>query len=274
MRVLFLGDIVGRPGRNACIAKVHELRRELELDAVVANGENASGGTGLSVKNAGELLSAGIDLLTGGNHIWKQKDYIELFEKFPNVIRPANYPDNAPGKGWGVVETQSGEPVAVINLQGRVFMEPIDCPFLAADRILPEISKIARIVIVDFHAEATSEKVAMGIYLDGRVSAVFGTHTHIPSADERILPGGTAFQTDIGMVGPMNGILGVDSESVIRKFLTGLPARFSVADGPVEIDGVIVDFDPSDGKAKSIERLRLTDIEVSKEKTKVPGDGV
>ncbi len=255
-RILFLGDIVGRPGRRVCTLRVPDLRAKLELDAVIANGENASGGNGLTVQNAGELLGAGIDLITSGNHIWKQRDYPELFSMYPSVIRPANYPDGVPGSGWGVIELMDGTKIAAMNLQGRVFMEPIDCPFLAADRLLPEVSEITPFILVDIHAEATSERVAMGVYLEGRVSAVVGTHTHIPSADERILPGGTAYQTDLGMVGPMDGVLGVESEAILKRFLTGLPSRFSIADGPVILNGTVLTIDPENGRALAIERYQ------------------
>ena len=256
MKILFLGDIVGRPGRHACIERIRDIKRELEIDAVIANAENASGGNGLTVKNADELLESGIDFITSGNHIWRQKDFPELFQTFPNVIRPANYPDDVPGRGWGILELEGGDEIGIINLQGRVFMDPIDCPFRAVDRMLPEIAERTKIILVDIHAEATSEKTAMGIYLDGRVSGVMGTHTHVASADERILPGGTAYQTDIGMVGPIDGVLGVESEPVIKRFLTGLPYRFSVAEGPVTMDGTLITIDPETGKAPGIERFK------------------
>jgi metallophosphoesterase (TIGR00282 family) len=255
LRILMLGDIVGRPGRQACYARVPVWRREMTLDAVIANGENASGGNGLSVKNAGELLDCGIDLITGGNHIWKQRDYPELFQTYANVLRPANYPDETPGKGWGTIQVADGVRVAVLNIQGRVFMDPIDCPFRAADRLLPEIQNETQLAIVDFHAEATSERVAMGLYLDGRVSAMFGSHTHVPSADTRILPGGTAYQTDLGMVGPRSGVLGVETGAILKRFLTGLPVRFQVAKGPVICHGVVLTLDPATGRALDIERF-------------------
>lgn len=255
LRILMLGDIVGRPGRYACRDHVHGWRKTHGLDLVIANGENASGGNGLSVKNAEELFSYGLDFITSGNHIWKQKDYSELFEKFPNVIRPANYPESVPGRGWGIIETGDGTKVAILNLQGRVFMDPIDSPFTAADRSLSEIREITPVVIVDFHAEATSERVAMGRYLDGKVTGVFGTHTHIATADTRILPHGTAYQTDIGMVGPYDGILGVGSEQVISRFLTGLPVRFEVAKGRVISNGVILTVNPENGTVVDTERF-------------------
>ncbi len=251
-----LGDIVGRPGRRACRDRVHVWRKELELDVVMANGENASGGNGLTVKNAGDLLDAGLDLITSGNHIWQQKDYIELFGKYPSVIRPANYPAEVPGSGWGLIDLGSGTKVAVLNLQGQVFMDPIDTPFRAAERELCVLKGITPVIIVDFHAEATSERVAMGIFLDGRVSAVLGTHTHVPTADDRILPGGTAYQTDVGMVGPIGGVIGVESEAILQKFTTGLPSRFEVAKGPVICSGTLLTIDSETGKALEIERFQ------------------
>jgi len=224
----------------------------------MANGENASGGNGLTVKNAGELLDGGIDLITGGNHIWSQKDFRDLFGKYTNVIRPANYPPGVPGSGWGLVELGRKTKIAVLNLQGQVFMDPIDSPFAAATKFLPIMKGITPVVIVDIHAEATSERNAMGIFLDGSVSAVFGTHTHVASADGRILAGGTAYQTDLGMVGPMDGVLGVDSEAILQRFLTGLPVRFEVAGGPVICSGAVVEVDAESGKALSLERFEET----------------
>jgi 2',3'-cyclic-nucleotide 2'-phosphodiesterase len=255
VRILMLGDLVGRPGRNLCRDKVHSWRRDLQLDAILANGENASGGNGLTCRNAGELFEYGIDFLTSGNHIWKQKDYPDLFKNFPKVIRPANYPSDLPGSGWGTFHLHGGATVAVMNLQGQVFMEPIDNPFRAAEALLGTIREEAQIVLVDFHAEATSERVAMGIFLDGKVSAVVGTHSHVPSADGRILSGGTAYQTDLGMVGPYDGVLGVDSEAILHKLTTGLPARFNVASGRVVASGAIITIDPSSGKALALDRF-------------------
>lgn len=256
LRILMLGDIIGRPGRRACRDRVHVWRKELELDAVMANGENASGGNGLTVKNAGDLFDAGLDLITSGNHIWQQKDFAELFEKFPRVIRPANYPPEVPGSGWGLIDLGGGTKVAVLNLQGQVFMDPIDSPFKAAERDLAVLKGITPLIIVDFHAEATSERVAMGIFLEGRVSAVLGTHTHVPTADDRILPGGTAYQTDVGMVGPIGGVIGVESEAILQKFTTGLPSRFEVAKGPVICNGTVLTIDSVTGKALEIERFQ------------------
>lgn len=255
LRILMLGDIVGRPGRYACRDRVHAWRTDYCLDCVIANGENASGGNGLSVKNAGELLSYGIDFITSGNHIWKQKDYEDLFDRYPEIIRPANYPDDAPGSGWGIIELEGGAKIGILNVQGQVFMDPIDSPFTAADSCVDEIRKITPVILVDIHAEATSERVAMGIFLDGRVTAVLGTHTHVATSDTRILPDGTAFQADVGMVGPINSVLGVSSDKILRKFRTGLPVRFEVAKGPVICNGVIITVNPETGLAIEIERL-------------------
>lgn len=253
IRILMLGDIVGRPGRRACQALVRDWKKKYKLDAVIANGENASGGNGLTVKNAGELLDSGIDLITTGNHIWKQKDYPDLFEKYLNVIRPANYPGDIPGSGWGLIELEDGFEIAVLNLQGQVFMDPIDSPFHAATEFLAIMKGVTPLVIVDFHAEATSERVAMGLFLEGNATAVFGTHTHVPSADSKILQGGTAYRTDVGMVGPIDGVLGVGKEAILHRFLTGLPVRFEVAGGKVICSGSIVTVERQTGKALEIE---------------------
>ena len=256
IRILFIGDIVGRPGRNVIIDKIAHWRKQFELDVVLANAENASGGNGLTTRNAGELFDSGVDFLTGGNHIWKQKDYPDMFKTWPNVIRPANYPDEVPGKGWSILEFKDEVKIGVMNLQGRVFMDPIDCPFRKADEIVEILREETSVIIVDMHAEATSEKVAMGYYLDGRVSAVMGTHTHVQSADERILPGGTAYMTDLGMTGPRDGVLGVDAEAILKRFITGLPVRFSIAMGPTIVNSAIISIDPSTGNATGVERFQ------------------
>ena len=219
MNILMIGDVIGRPGRKAAAGLLPSLREELKLDLVIANGENAAAGRGLTPGTAQELFDAGVDVLTSGNHIWDQKEILTIIDKESAILRPANYPPSAPGRG---VLTQKG--VTVLNLQGRTFMVEIDDPFRAADAALESLDENA-IVFVDMHAEATSEKQAMGRYLDGRVSAVVGTHTHVPTADARILPGGTAYVTDVGMVGPMESIIGNDIESVLRRFTTGMPTR-------------------------------------------------
>ena len=252
MRILFLGDIVGRSGRTAIRKQISDVRKAESVDLVFANGENASAGVGLSSKNARELLNAGIDGMTSGNHIWKFKDLYNVLETEPRLLRPANYPDGAPGTGVRIIKTKGLPSVALINLQGRTFMPPTDCPFQAADRILAELADDIRIRVVDFHAEATSEKIAMGYFLDGRVSAVLGTHTHVQTNDARILPGGTACLTDLGMCGPENSCLGMKTESIVEKFVTGLPKRFTVVNEPGVLQGAILDIEDSTGVAISI----------------------
>lgn len=251
MRILMIGDIIGQPGRKTVRALVSDMRREHGIDVVIANGENTAGGFGLTLDTAHELLDSGVDIITSGNHIWDQKEMIPHLDEGLPVIRPANYPD-APGRGSLVQDN-----VMVINLQGRVFMPPLDCPFRTADRILAEAqeSGLSPVIIVDFHAEATSEKQAMGWYLDGRVAAVLGTHTHVGTVDTRILPKGTAYVTDVGMTGPVNSVIGSDSGAVLERFLTAMPHRLQVAGGPTVLNSVLVDIDPESGIAQSIQRL-------------------
>ena len=246
-----IGDIVGKPGRRAVGALVPALRRDLALDAVIANGENAAGGRGLTPGTCGEIFSAGVDVITSGNHIWAQREIIPYLESEARVVRPGNYPQGAPGRG--IVRFGA---LTVINLMGRTFMYEIDDPFRAADRLLEDVAP-GTPVVVDMHAEATSEKTAMAWYLDGRVSAVIGTHTHVPTADARVLPRGTAFVCDAGMCGPRDSIIGVQVEAVVQKFLTGMPARFPVADDSptVQFNSVLVDVDDATGNARSIERV-------------------
>ena len=246
-----IGDVVGKPGRKAVAALVPSLREELKLDLVIANGENAAAGRGLTPGTAQELFDAGVDVLTSGNHIWDQKEILLIIDEESPILRPLNYPPAAPGRG---VLTQKG--VTVLNLQGRTFMTEIDDPFRAADAALQNVAGDA-IVVVDMHAEATSEKQAMGRYLDGRVSAVLGTHTHVPTADARVLPGGTAYVTDVGMVGPAESIIGNEIEPVLRRFITGMPTRLPVAEGggPVQFNAVLIEVEPSNGRALRIERV-------------------
>ena len=246
-----IGDVIGQPGRRAIGRLVPELRREFKLDFVVANGENVAGGFGITPATAQELLACGVDVLTSGNHIWDQKEIIPALDEGLPLLRPANYPD-APGRGHLV----HGD-VMVINLMGRVFMAPLDCPFRTADRLLREVKEggAPKVIIVDFHAEATSEKQAMGWYLDGVVSAVVGTHTHVGTVDARILPKGTAYVTDVGMTGPVNSVIGSDTRAVLDRFLTAMPQRLPVADGPVIRNSVLVDIDPETGKALTIQRV-------------------
>ncbi len=251
MRILMVGDVIGKPGRRAVKSLIPSLRREHGIDLVIANAENTAGGFGLTLDTAYELLDNGVDVLTSGNHIWDQKEIIPYLEEGLPLVRPANYPD-APGRGSLIHDS-----VLVINLQGRVFMPALDCPFRTADRLLEESGASGRppVVIVDFHAEATSEKQALGWYLDGRVSAVLGTHTHVGTVDGRILPKGTAYISDVGMTGPVDSVIGSEYSVVVDRFLTGLPQRLPVANGPVLMNSVIVDIDPESGKALTIERL-------------------
>lgn len=260
MRILIVGDVVGRPGRRAVRQLLPQVVAETGAELVVANGENAAGGFGLTRETTRELLEAGIDVITTGNHIWDRREMLSCIDEFPQLLRPANFPPGTPGQGMTVVRSRGGHPVAVINLMGRTFMSPLDCPFRTADRLLEELGAATRVVVVDFHAEATAEKVAMGWYLDGRASVVFGTHTHVPTADERVLPGGTAYITDLGMAGPRDGIIGMAREPVLRHLLTAMPHRFEVASGPSRVDMALVEVDPATGRALSIRRLhRFTD---------------
>ena len=255
MRILFLGDIVGRPGRAAVKKRLAALRADCAADVVLANGENASGGIGLSAKNARELLHLGIDALTGGNHTFKCPDLHPLLDAEPRLLRPANLPPGAPGAGLRVLRLPGLAPLAVLNLQGRTFMAPADCPFRTADALLAALAESdpdVRCIVADFHAEATSEKQALGWHLDGRVSAVLGTHTHVQTSDARVLPGGTAYLTDLGMCGPRDGCLGMKRAPILRLFLTGLPARFEPATGPCVLQGACFELDESSGRAVSV----------------------
>ncbi|MGH9512559.1 MAG: TIGR00282 family metallophosphoesterase [Terriglobales bacterium] len=262
MRILFIGDIFGRPGRTIVKDRLPLLIKEHAPDLVIANGENSAAGFGITPPLAEELFELGIDVLTTGNHVWDKREIVDYFEMANGnqhsvarrLLRPANYHSGMPG--WGIYEGQKAHiPYAVINLQGRVFMAANDDPFRVADRLLKEIK--SKIIFVDMHAEATSEKISMGWYLDGRVTALVGTHTHIPTADERVLPGGTAYITDVGMTGPYDSVIGVKKELVIGRFLNNMPARFEAATGDVRLCAVIVDADEATGHARSIERLML-----------------
>ena len=255
MRALLIGDIVGRPGRVVVEREVIRLREERAIDLVVANCENAAGGAGITPSVADELFRSGVDVLTSGNHVWRKREAFELLKMDHRVIRPANYPDGVPGAGSTVVETLSGQKVGVLNLMGRVFMEPLDCPFRTAERELARLKLSTNVIIVDMHAEATSEKVAIGWFLDGKVSCVFGTHTHIPTADERILPAGTGFITDVGMTGPYDSVIGRRVDQILERFLLSLPHKSEVAEGNVQLRGLLVEVDPATGKATSVERI-------------------
>ena len=253
MRVLFLGDIVGRPARQFLTGLLPGLIEEEKFDFVIANGENAAGGSGLTEKVSEELFSAGIDILTTGDHAFKKREIIPLFDRM-DIIRPLNYGELAQGKGY-IIKEKGGRKIGVINLLGRVFMQPADCPFKAAAAVLDEILKETRSVIVDIHAEATSEKSALGYFLAQKVSAVLGTHTHIPTADAKIIDGFTAYITDVGMTGAMDSVLGRQKDDIITRFLTNVPQRFNLAEGDVRAQGVILDIDEKTGRAESIERV-------------------
>ena len=257
MRILFIGDVFGQPGRRIVKELLPALVGEYDPDLVLANGENAAAGFGITPPLVEELLDMGIAVLTSGNHVWDKKEIYAYLNEHSDgrLLRPANYPRSAPGHGLYLGKTRSGFGYAVLNLQGRVFMSPIDCPFRTADDQLAKIPAEVKLRIVDMHAEATSEKVSMGWYLDGRVTAVVGTHTHIPTSDETILPQGAAYITDLGMTGPYDSVIGIDKQSVIQKFLTQLPARFEVAKGDVRLNAVLIEADPLTGRALSIQRI-------------------
>jgi metallophosphoesterase (TIGR00282 family) len=252
-RVLFVADVVGRPGREAVTVLLPQLKGEYEPHLTVVNGENAAGGFGITAKTAAEIRSAGADLITTGNHVWDQKQFVEEVATLDDVLRPANFPPGVPGKGAALL-TCDGEQVLVVNLQGRLFMPDLDDPFQVVDRLL-EAHPGARIVFCDMHAEATSEKQAMGWHLDGRVSAVVGTHTHVATADHRVLPGGTAYVTDVGMVGPRDSVIGVNKDAALKRFLTGMPHRFETAGGVVTFNSVLVTISRPTGRAISIQRI-------------------
>ncbi|MGH9862326.1 MAG: TIGR00282 family metallophosphoesterase [Candidatus Acidiferrales bacterium] len=258
MKVLFIGDIVGSPGRAIVSEAARALAEEHGAELVVANCENAAAGFGITPSLVEELLAAGCDVLTSGNHIFDRKEILPYFEGGSaggRLLRPANYPAGTPGRGLYFGETATGTRYAVLNIQGRVYMPAIDCPFRTADGLLEQIPKEVKVILVDVHGETTSEKQALGRYLDGRVSAVLGTHTHVPTADERILPGGTAFISDVGMTGPYDSVIGNDAEGVLRRFLTGLPTRLEVAKNDVRLCGVLLHLDPATGRARGIQRL-------------------
>ncbi|WP_338669193.1 TIGR00282 family metallophosphoesterase [Pseudodesulfovibrio methanolicus] len=252
MRILFLGDIVGLPGRKAVLHNLARIRDEESLDLIFANGENASGGYGLKQKHARELLKAGLDGITGGNHIWKYKDLYAMLDEDGRILRPHNYPEQLPGSGVRVFRKEGLPPVAVINLIGRTFMPPIDCPFAAVETVLDALPADIPVSIVDFHAEATGEKIAMGYFLEGKVSTVVGTHTHVQTNDAKVLPGGTAYLTDLGMCGAADSCLGMKPEIILDRYLTGLPRQLEAATGPGVLQGAIFDIDESTGKAVSM----------------------
>jgi metallophosphoesterase (TIGR00282 family) len=254
IRIAVIGDIIGDPGRKALFLALSGLIKDNQIDFIIANGENAAGGFGITGNIAGKLYSYGVDCITTGNHVWRNKEVFKVIEGNNRLIRPVNYPEGTPGKGWTVIE-KHGVQLAVVNLLGRIYMEPVENPFRVINKELVRIQKITRNIIVDFHGEATSEKVAMGWHLDGRVSAVVGTHTHVQTADERILPEGTAYITDIGMTGSFNSVIGMKKESALKKFITLLPSKFTVAENDIRLNAVLITVDGTSGKAQAIERL-------------------
>ncbi|MDP8211937.1 MAG: TIGR00282 family metallophosphoesterase [Candidatus Zapsychrus exili] len=257
MNILCIGDIVGKPGRLAVEKLLDGIKQEFNIDFVIANAENVAGGAGLTPRIARHLLSLGCDCLTLGDHVWDQKEVEDHLDETDTVIRPANFPEGVPGKGFCIKETSKGIKVGIINLLGRVFIRyNSECPFKALERIVSEIKKETSNIIVDFHAEATSEKVAMGHFSDGRISAIFGTHTHVQTADETVLSGGTAYITDVGMTGPHDSVIGQQKENIIKRFLTSMPVRFSVARDDIRLNGVVVDIDETTGFARSIVRIQ------------------
>jgi metallophosphoesterase (TIGR00282 family) len=256
MNLLFLGDIVGKPGRLAVRALLPKLIHRSAANFVIANCENISGGAGVDPDNCRELFEAGVDVCTSGNHIWRKREIVDYIAREPRLLRPANFPPGAPGAGWGCFRTPDGGEIAVLNLIGRVFMDSVDCPFQAADAILPRLAERTRVIFVDMHADATSEKGAMGWYLAGRVSAVVGSHTHVQTADERVLEPGTAYLTDAGMCGPIDSVIGVKKELAIHRFVTHMPTRFEPATGRTVVQGAVVSIDPASGRATGITRVQ------------------
>ena len=258
MNFLMVGDIIGEPGRRVFSRHLKELVETQNIEYIVANVENLAGGLGITRSTCREILDLGVQVMTSGNHIWDKREVLEYIPDEPRLLRPYNYPPGCPGSGVHLGQASGGIRVAVLNLQGRVFMPSIDCPFRAADRALEEIGDRADVILVDMHAEATSEKVALGWYLDGRVAAVVGTHTHVPTADARVLPGGSAYITDLGMTGPYDSVIGVNKKVILRRFLDAMPARFETAKGDPRLCGAVIDVDPGSGRARSIERVELS----------------
>jgi len=269
LKILVIADLIGKPGRWAISQALPDLKKEKQIDFVVANVENAAGGFGLTKEIASKVYSYGVNVLTSGNHIWDRKDIYEYLNKNENLLRPANYPPQNPGKGSVIYQLKDGTKIGVLNIQGRVFIKEIDCPFRVADQEIEKLNQETNIIIVDLHAEATSEKIALGWYLDGRVSAVIGTHTHVQTVDETILPGGTAYITDTGMTGAHNSVIGIKKEDAITRFLTQIPKRFRIAKEDIKFCGVLIDIDPETGKATNIERIR---IDLPPQKDELEGD--
>ncbi|MGQ9647451.1 MAG: TIGR00282 family metallophosphoesterase [Thermodesulfobacteriota bacterium] len=257
MRILFIGDIVGKAGRRAIERLLARVVAEHEVDFIIANGENAAGGMGLTPPIAMEILGEGVDVITSGNHIWAKKEIIPFLEEENRLLRPANYPAGVPGRGAGVFRARNGKKIGVINLEGRVFMKHLDCPFRIGEKEIERLKQEADGLIIDFHAEATSEKVAMGWFMSGKVSAVLGTHTHIQTCDERVLDGGTAYITDVGMTGPLDSVIGIRKEIALNRLLSQIPWKFDVASRGIELQGVVVEVDDQTGRSKHIRRLKV-----------------
>ncbi|MEW6570138.1 MAG: TIGR00282 family metallophosphoesterase [Nitrospirota bacterium] len=258
MKVLFVGDIVGKIGRSTTKALLPTIVNRYKVDLVIANGENVAGGFGLTEKTVSEVFNSGVHIITTGNHVWDKKEFVPLISKLDRVIRPLNYPPGVPGFGSILYTLPNGEKVGIINISGRVFMPCIDCPFRAGRDEVEKLRESTKTIIIDFHAEATSEKIAFGYFMDGMVSAVIGTHTHVQTADEKILPGGTAYITDVGMTGPCDSIIGIEKEQIIQRFLTSMPVRFEPAKGNGCFAGVVIEIDEKTGKSTGIQRLQLT----------------
>ena len=257
MKVLFIGDIVGSPGRKIVHDRLADIITQRSIDLCIANGENSASGFGITPRLAEEIFAAGAEVITGGNHIWDRKEILDFFPHEPRLIRPANFPVGSPGKGHFVGQTKKGIAYAVMNLQGRTFMAPLEDPFRTAERELAALPPDVKVIVVDMHAEATSEKQAMGWHLDGKVSAVLGTHTHVATADNRVLPGGTAYITDVGMTGPHDSVIGMEKKPIVQRFLDALPAKFAVAEGDVQMNTVQIDVDEATGRARSIDRVNF-----------------
>jgi metallophosphoesterase (TIGR00282 family) len=257
LNILFIADVIGSPGRDVVTALLPDLRRRLDLDLVVCNGENSAGGFGLTREAATSMFEAGVDVLTGGNHLWDRRESLSYLAQEERLVRPANLPEGTPGLGWRVIEARNGTPVGIVNLLGRVFMKEVDCPFRAADQAIAALAGTCKAILVDFHAETTAEKVAMGWHLDGRVSVLVGTHTHVQTADERVLPHGTAYVSDAGMTGGFESVIGMDRVAALRRFLTLMPERLNPAGGDLRMNAVLVRVDPATGRARSIQRIEI-----------------
>lgn len=256
MEILFIGDVVGAPGRRLVSERAVALKREVGASFVIANVENVAGGAGVTAETIAQVIGAGVDVATSGNHVFAHREAVDAVGEMPTLLRPLNYPPGVPGRGWLVATTPEGHKIAVINAQGRVFMDALDCPFRALDAALDVLANRAKVVVVDFHAEATSEKEAMAHYLDGRVTALVGTHTHVQTADERMLPDGTAYITDVGMTGPTGGIIGTEAAPVLKRFISRMPARFKPARGKGVLSAVVISVDEKTGRATAIKRIQ------------------